>query len=186
MSLWRTASLGVILAFAALWDLRSRRIPNVLTLPGILLGVAFLAWETGWAGVWTGFAGALAGAGLLFLPFALGGLGAGDVKLMAVVGAFGGPALAFRAFLGAALAGGLASAVALARAGRLGSTLRIALWDCLALVAPAVPFVPLPRRPDGEPEGESRGESEEKAGAGIPYGVAIALGTVASWFWRVR
>lgn len=176
MSTWRSVLLGILLALAVAEDLRFRRIPNLLTLPGVALGLLLLTLEAGWPGLRTGLLGAATGAGLLFLPFALGGLGAGDVKLMTVVGAFGGPAFALRAFVGTALAGGLASAVLLWRAGRLGATLRIALWDGVALVAPAVPFLPLPRRP---------GEREAPVPAALPYGVAIAVGAAAGWAWQL-
>lgn len=168
--------LGLILLLAVIGDLRRRRIPNSLTLPGVVLGISLLGLEAGWGGLWSGITGTLTGAGLLFLPFALGGMGAGDVKLMAAVGAFGGPVFAFRAFLAAALIGGAASFFALLRMGRLAPTLRTALWDCAALIAPAIPFIPLPQRPAG-------GDSEPRADA-IPYGVAIALGAVISWFWQ--
>lgn len=177
MSAIRTALWGIILLLAVIEDLRRRRIPNFLTFSGVALGIVLSGFEAGWAGVWSGVAGTLTGAGLLFLPFALGGMGAGDVKLMAAVGAFGGPAFAFRAFLAAALLGGAASAVALLRAGRLAPTLRTALWDCAALIAPAIPFVPLPQRPAGI-------EGGPKAADAIPYGVAIALGALVTWLWQ--
>jgi prepilin peptidase CpaA len=175
METLRLALLAGLLLAAVLTDVRSRRIPNLLTLPGLVAGLLWWAAEAGWAGLWTGVLGALTGAGLLFLPFALGGLGAGDVKLLALVGAFGGPSLAVQAFLAAALFGGVGSAVLLWRAGRLAATLRTILWDCLALVAPAFPFLPLPTRPVGE--------ERRDALATLPYGVAIALGTVAAWVW---
>ncbi|MDI6869855.1 MAG: A24 family peptidase [Bacillota bacterium] len=174
----RGAVLAVILMGAVVSDVRSRRIPNLLTFPGLALGLLLWTAEAGWDGLLEGLAGAATGAALLFLPFALGGLGAGDVKLMAVVGAFGGVTLVIQAFFTAALAGGLASAFLLWRAGRLGTTLRTILWDCLALVAPAVPFLPLPPRPAGE--------QERGVATALPYGVAIAFGAAVAWLWRMR
>lgn len=76
---------------AGISDLRSRRIPNWLTVPGLLVGIAANAAASGWPGVKTSLLGA--GLGLLvLLPFvALRGLGAGDWKLAGALGAFVGP-----------------------------------------------------------------------------------------------
>ncbi|HHW15700.1 MAG TPA: hypothetical protein GXX28_12345 [Firmicutes bacterium] len=187
----RWALLAAIVLLAAAGDVRSRRIPNLLTLPGLVLGLLLGALAAGWMGFWQSLLGAAAGLGLLFLPFALGGLGAGDVKLLAMVGAFGGPAFAFRSFLAAALIGGAASALLLWRAGRLGATLRVALWNTAALVSSALPFLPLRPLPTdaggrgaaGEAGGEAPAASAAPAAATLPYGVAITLGTVAAWLW---
>ena len=75
---------------AGFMDLRSRRIPNWLTVPGFLVGVAASVWIGGWAGLKTSLLGA--GFGLLvLLPFVfLRSLGAGDWKLAGALGAFVG------------------------------------------------------------------------------------------------
>lgn len=176
MSPVRTAVLAGLLLYAVISDVRTRRIPNLLTLPGILLGLALFTVEAGLKGLLSGLAGAGAGVALLFLPFAYGGMGAGDVKLLAVVGAFGGARFAFVSFLGAALFGGVVSGFVLWREGRLGATLRAVLWGIAAFVLPAVPFLPLPKRPEDAP----------RVGPwpGLPYAVAIAVGTVVGWLWQ--
>lgn len=187
----RWVILAALILLAAVDDVQSRRIPNLLTLPGLVLGLLLGALEAGWMGFWQSLLGAATGLGLLFLPFALGGLGAGDVKLLAMVGAFGGPAFAFRSFLAAALVGGAASAFLLWRAGRLGATLRVALWNTAALVSSALPFLPprpLPtaaggRGAAGEAGGKVPVAPAARAAATLPYGVAITLGTVAAWLW---
>ena len=79
---------------ACVTDFRSRRIPNVLTFGASAAAVVFSGVTNGWAGLgW-----ALAGWGVgcaLFLPwFLLGGMGAGDVKLLAALGAWAGPGTA--------------------------------------------------------------------------------------------
>ena len=97
--------LASLLALAAAWDVRTRRIPNGLTLAGLAAG--FL-----WHGVRGGGPGLLLSgegvgvAALAFLPYAVRGLGAGDVKLLGAVGALAGPAFMLWTLLGAALAGG--------------------------------------------------------------------------------
>jgi prepilin peptidase CpaA len=103
-------------SIACVTDVRSRRIPNVLTFGGAAAGLMFhAAFPTG-SGLLPAAEGWLAGAVVLFIPFALGGLGAGDVKLLAALGAWLGPSEIIRAAMYAALAGGvLALVVALAR-----------------------------------------------------------------------
>jgi prepilin peptidase CpaA len=76
---------------AGISDLRSRRIPNWLTVPGLLVGIAANAAASGWSGVRTSLLGAGLGL-LLLLPFViLRGLGAGDWKFAGALGAFVGP-----------------------------------------------------------------------------------------------
>ena len=83
---------AVLLSLVAGWtDLRSRRIPNWLTVPGLLLGVA----ANTVLGGWSGLRNSLLGAGLamaLLLPFwLLRSLGAGDLKFAVALGAYTGP-----------------------------------------------------------------------------------------------
>jgi prepilin peptidase CpaA len=105
-----TAALGCVT------DLTTRRIPNVLTAgsAGLALVIAFAT------GGWSSLEVAVAGWGLgllIFLPlFALRGLGGGDVKLLAAIGAWVGPAaIAWVALYAALLGGPLALAVAISR-----------------------------------------------------------------------
>jgi prepilin peptidase CpaA len=143
---------------AAIFDLRTRRIPNALTLPAVVVGIALALW-----GGWYDLAGAVMAVVLLGGVFALfaaaGGLGWGDVKLMAAVGALlGWPlqawAMVLYALLYTAICGGLLAVVVAALQRRLGAALK-------ATVA-------LPRR-DRE---------KKNSGVTIPYGVAIGVGTL--------
>ena len=110
------AVLAAGLAAAVVIDLRSRRIPNLLTAGMAVTGLGLAA--TGFSGITVGASvvGMVLGLLLMMPGHALGATGAGDVKLMAAVGAILGPGLVFPAFLFTCIAGGvLAVAVAIGR-----------------------------------------------------------------------
>lgn len=86
--LWVAGPVIVLVAAAAQADVRTRKIPNALTLPALLLGLAVHAAFHGFQGMQSSFAG-LAFATLVLLPgWLFRWMGAGDVKLMAAVGAW--------------------------------------------------------------------------------------------------
>jgi prepilin peptidase CpaA len=102
--------LAVTLAFiAACWltDVRTRQIPNVLSgsafLAGVLMNVLFF----GRWGLASSVAGAAVGVVFLIGPFALGGIGGGDVKMMGAVGALLGPLLVLHALAVGLILGGI-------------------------------------------------------------------------------
>lgn len=153
---------------AAATDLAVRKIPNVLVLTGLLLALA-LHWRLGPDGAWlaTGLAGALAGF-FLFLPlYAGGGMAAGDVKLMAMVGAFAGPMQVLLIAALSVLAGGVLSMLILMAGGGWRQGWRNA-WRIVhpwLLRLAGYPLQPVPL-----PHAASVGS--------LPYGVAVAAGTV--------
>jgi len=102
-----SALLCAILAVGAYGDIRAHRISNALSLFGLVAGLALQFLGNGLHGVTSGLLGAGVGLGC-FAPFyLLRGMGAGDVKLLAAVGAILGPQGAFFAALFSLLAGGL-------------------------------------------------------------------------------
>ncbi len=112
---------GVLVA--SIVDIRSRRIPNWLTATMAGIGIGLAASGTSGVSLGASLAGFALGLALMMPGHALGATGAGDVKLMAAVGAIVGPALVVSAFLFTAVAGGvLAVAIALRRR-RLSATL---------------------------------------------------------------
>jgi prepilin peptidase CpaA len=142
------------LGIAVNTDLRKRRIPNAVTFP--LLGLGFLlnAANSGGDGLLLSAQGALLGLAIL-LPFhVLRGLGAGDVKLMAAIGAMKGPEFVLYTFAWAAIFGGALAMIGLLRSRRVGLA-----FTHLAYFR----FFP---RPDGTFISAGR----------LPYAPAIALG----------
>jgi len=145
---------------AAIVDLRTRRIPNAVTV--LLAASGFTLAATGASGLSIGASalGFALGLALMLPGHLIGATGGGDVKLLAAVGAVVGPAAVVMAFLYTALAGGLlAVAVALHR-GRLGASLAGA------------------GRMASAPGAAHRHVASLDAGSRFPYGPAIALGSL--------
>jgi prepilin peptidase CpaA len=118
------SAAAVALASAACWtDLRTRRIPNLLTFSAAALGLVFHAFFSG-HGPLTALAGWLTGV-LLFSPlFLLRGMGAGDLKLLGAFGAWLGPLMAVRIGLWSALAGGVLAILVALLHGYAGQAIR--------------------------------------------------------------
>lgn len=117
------AVLAAGLIVATVVDLRTRRIPNVLT--GAMAGAGLALAAFGVAGLSVGAAvlGCLVGLVLMLPGHALGATGAGDVKLMAAVGSLLGPLTVVNAVLFTAVAGGVLAVVVAIQRKRLGTTL---------------------------------------------------------------
>ncbi len=84
-------TLVAVLLAAVVTDIRSCRIPNFLTIPAMATGLLLHALRDGQTGLVTSLEGLGIGLGLFLIPYLRGGMGAGDVKLMAAVGSFLGP-----------------------------------------------------------------------------------------------
>jgi prepilin peptidase CpaA len=126
------ADVAILLvgAAACVTDFRSRRIPNVLTFGASAAAVVFWCLSHGWSGLASSLGGWALGCAL-FLPwFLLGGMGAGDVKLLAALGAWAGPTEAVWIAVYAAIAGGIFAFAVSVYAGYLGEMLRN-LWGLL-------------------------------------------------------
>jgi prepilin peptidase CpaA len=167
LSIVAVVPLLVLLAVAVCTDFRERRIPNALSLGGAALGFivqATLLGPLGFASAALGWLLCLA----CFLPFYVtGGMAAGDVKLMAAVGAFLGPLYGFAACAATLVAGALVGVACLG----WRSTVRAAASFEAHMQAAEL-------RGDSEREsGPSAGSLESDLRAKIPYAGVIALGT---------
>jgi prepilin peptidase CpaA len=165
--------LLVLLLIGTTTDLRQRKIYNWLTFPGMCLGCLWnaLQFADHGAGLLFGLKGAVLAIALFFLPFALGGLGAGDIKLLGVVGAFGGWQFAVRAGLWSALAGGVI-ALTLLFADKAARRDSRSFFRGLAISLLYQGQLP-----------EISAEQKNK-GRRFPYSLAILLGTVAALFFK--
>jgi prepilin peptidase CpaA len=90
-------------AIAMILDLKTRRIPNWLTVGAFVLGLVFHASNAGLAGVGTSLAGFGVGFGMLLVLWLIGGGGGGDVKMMGALGAWLGATPIIVVFLASAI-----------------------------------------------------------------------------------
>src|SRR5215469_18279561 len=115
--------VALVLAAAA-FDIPYRRIPNWLTATGVLLGIGMnMFLYPVWPGLRLSLIGIVIGFGVYFLLYAIRAMGAGDVKLMAAVGAMVGWQDWLAIFLITALLGGAASIALVTARGRVRKTL---------------------------------------------------------------
>jgi prepilin peptidase CpaA len=118
-----TLALCAGLVIATVTDIRSRRIPNELTGAMAVAGLGLAMTGTSGITVWASVAGLLLGLLLMLPGHLLGATGAGDLKLMAAVGAIVGPATVFTAFICTCLAGGVLALVVATKRRRLQETM---------------------------------------------------------------
>jgi prepilin peptidase CpaA len=161
----------IVLAIACFTDLRSRRIPNWLVFPFLLSGIAVSGWLHGWHGIGQSLAGIGLGALLFGVLFFMGGMGMGDVKLCAAVGAWIGPRQLITALVLTGVAGGIMALCWAAAGGFLGDLFK-GSGDLL--------FGLKDRGLRPHPELVLENPKTRK----LPYAPAIAIGTLFSFFSR--
>src|SRR6187549_3608277 len=110
MTMYQNAAIAVAIG-AAVCDLSTRRIPNVLTFGAALAALVVRGYADGWSGAGSSLAGWLVGVACFFPFFALGGMGAGDVKLLGALGAWLGPMPVVWVALYGSIAGGVIAIV---------------------------------------------------------------------------
>jgi len=162
---WAAAFL--ILAVAS--DVRFHRIPNWLTLPTLLAALLASPWLGATSGPLEAAAGAGLGFALLVGPYALGGMGAGDVKALMVLGAWLGPEAVLGTAAWAVIAGGAFGLIMLALRRELVAYAQ--RWGRMLLSALNL------RRISYEPPA-----AQSIAAGGIPFAAAIAIGLAAQWY----
>ncbi|BCS89618.1 A24 family peptidase [Pseudodesulfovibrio sediminis] len=167
MNLIVTSVLAVALVTATITDIKSQRIPNWLTFPLMLSGLATHTVFGGWDGLYFSAVGYAFGFIVMAIPYFFGVMGAGDVKLMGAIGAWLGLNATLTAFLFTCIAGGIYGLAVLAMNWQLlvavlrniGNTFSVLVATHKFNFAPIATEKTLPR---------------------LCYGVAIAVGTVTS------
>jgi prepilin peptidase CpaA len=149
-----------LVTIAALWDLRSARIPNALTYPAVAVGLVIGLWP----GIEPGLLARVLGLLVAFVPalllFAARGMGGGDVKLLAALGALLGYPLILDVLFYSVVVGSSLGLVLLVWRGRILQTLRELGWLARSVLYPGV---------QGEvPARDLR----------LPFGLAVMLGTL--------
>jgi len=170
-------AVGLATLAAAATDLWKFKVYNALTVPTFALGLACSAWLGGWGGLGAGLLGAGLGFATLVAFFAMGGVGAGDVKLLTAVGAWLGPFLTYQVFVASALAAG-AYAVALVIL-RRGGVLALAVEILSIRSAAASPGSW--RRPAARIEDEVRRVDRRRRL--VPFAAMTCVGFFATMTW---
>jgi len=168
---------ALISAFlGAVSDVRARRIPNGLSYGSLAIALALRSVLGSWRGLEQALGGMLVGGGIFFVLFLAGGMGAGDVKLMAAVSAWAGLRQSGSLLLATALAGGILAAVYMVSYRRVASTVvnagQLLRFHVTSGIKP-------------HPELNLEGQTSLR----MPYGLAIAAGTLYLFlstapFWR--
>lgn len=162
-------AIFVISGLSAFFDLRIRRIPNWLIALGLFSGVALNAAQ-GYGYLLASVSGFVVGIAILILPFAMGWMGAGDVKFFGVIGALMGVSLLPRVFFYSALIAGIIAlgytAIGLANLARLKT-----LWnDTKAAILTFGKILPDPV------------QIRSHGRASVPWGVAFAIGAIIAYY----
>ncbi len=162
-------SLVAMVTTAAAWDVRARRVPNWLVASGLAIALLAQCLEHGvLTGSWTWLLGAATGLGLFLGLYLLGGMGAGDVKLMGAVGAFMAPAGVLHVAIVSFMVGGaLALVMMLIR----GNAMRA--FSSVSALLLSLPFVGT----SGTKVAAAGRDKTDKT-TQLPYAVAIAIGTL--------
>jgi prepilin peptidase CpaA len=169
---WHVKLVCLVLIVAAYIDGKELRVPNWITFPMVLSGIAFNAW----VGSWAGFGGALVGTavGLVcLLPlYSVGGMGAGDVKLMAGVGAWLGGWTTFYAFAVSTIVGAVMAVCMVLWSGRAKQHYAnfLMIWTEWMSIR--------------DPKELSRLAAERKPTMFLlPYGIPICIGSIGYFFY---
>ncbi len=169
---WPIWLVSITLVVAAVIDGYKLKVPNWLTFPFVISGWIYSGVFFGWEGLMWSFLGTGVGFGLLLPAYAIGGMGAGDVKLLAGVGAWVWGTTTFFAFCVSAVVGGMI-AVAMVLYGRQWQKHR---YQFTAIVSEIVTV--------RNPEQLSTLAAERKSSMMLlPYGIPIAIGSIAYFVW---
>jgi prepilin peptidase CpaA len=169
---WTIWLVTVVLVLAAVIDGFELKVPNWVTFPFIVSGWLYSTAAFGWEGLGWSLLGTVVGLGLLLPAYAIGGMGAGDVKLLAGVGAWIYGMHTVYAFAATAIVGAiLAVGMVLIRRGwkKHAAQFMVILNEILVIRNPEqLAAIAAERKPTM---------------LLLPYGIPIAIGTIAYFLW---
>ena len=164
--------VSLILILAAVIDGWKLKVPNWITFPMIIGGWIVSAYLFGWGGLFSSLIGTGIGLILLLPAYAIGGMGAGDVKLLAGVGAWVWGTVTFFSFCASAVIGGLIAIGMVVASGKV----RHHVFQFRA-IATEIAMV-------RNPEKLACAAAERKSRMMLlPYGIPIAIGTIVYFAW---
>ena len=166
-----------MMVICILTDLKSRKIYNVVLIPFLLVGLAANTFSDHWQGLSESVKGLFLGLVLLFIPFAKGGIGGGDVKLLAVIGSIKGPLFVLMAFLYGAIAGGIFALALLIWHRRLLTTLTNGLMTAANLLIKRGIVLPVFLQANLEPTPET---------LHLPYSLPIGAGVMVTYYTMLQ
>jgi prepilin peptidase CpaA len=166
----------VAVAITAVTDLWKFKVYNALTLPLLCSGLVYHGLMGGPPDFTGSFLGALFGFGVLLTFYVMGGMGGGDVKLMAAVGAWLGLPQTFYVFIASSLAAGCYAVFLIFAHGRMTETwlnLRILWYRALAFG----------RYLGAEDRVEAAVSYADRGSRLIPFAAMVAVGVVVTFAW---
>jgi len=173
---WHVWVVTLTLIVAAVIDGLQLKVPNWLTYPMIISGwlySAFLSPYPGWEGVWFSLIGTAVGLAVLLPAYAIGGMGAGDVKLMAGVGAWMWGTATFYAFAATTIVGAV-MAIAMVLWTKSWDKHKAQFWGIINEIATVK-----------DPEKLATLAAERKPRMFLlPYGIPMAVGTIGYFAWN--
>jgi len=152
-------------------DIRYKKIYNAVTFPAIVVAVVLNLYLYGLEGSMESIKGLLTGMALLFIPFAMGGMGAGDVKLLGVIGAFKGPEFVWITFLAMAITGGIISLAIMLKSKNFAFRLKAVFYTLLSLFSRT-------------PKIQMLDSIDSSSALTFPYGIAITAGAAIAYLLR--
>jgi prepilin peptidase CpaA len=164
--------VSVVLVEAAIIDGLQLRVPNWLTFHFVAGGMAYACWAGGTQALLWSMAGASVGLLTLLPLYAIGGMGAGDVKLMAGLGAWMGPALTLGAFVASAITGGVFGLAMIVASGDW-----IRHWAMFQTIGHEIISIRDPAQL------AQRAGERKKSMMLLPYGIPIAVGSILYFGW---
>lgn len=170
---WPMWLVALVLIVAAVIDGIRLKVPNWLTFPMIIGGWLYSVATFGWEGLLWSITGTLVGLALLLPAYAIGGMGAGDVKLLAGVGAWVHATHTFHSFCVSALVGAV---IALVMVVSLRSWRQH--WNQFWIIAAELCTI---RDPN---ELSAIAAKRKNSMLLLPYGIPIAIGTISYFAWE--